>query len=198
MDGDSGRVLYSKNGSEALANASTTKILTCIIALENCDLADFITNRHQPEICVILPQNQPIFTSGSHHSIWVFTALCYQVIDQRSNIRTCPIQNHRRFVLCLQSSVDSGNNSLCCSFFIARRAVKLPSPIQAMNLFCFQRWTQGCWVYAIIFNRISWTHDFYMFQAPNRPQECKLHIFWQRRSACGWFIRLWIRSRIWC
>ena len=39
MDGGSGRVLYSKNGSEALANASTTKILTCIIALENCDLA---------------------------------------------------------------------------------------------------------------------------------------------------------------
>ena len=38
MDGGSGRVLYSKNGSEALANASTTKILTCIIALENCDL----------------------------------------------------------------------------------------------------------------------------------------------------------------
>ena len=38
MDGGSGRILYSKNGSEALANASTTKILTCIIALENCDL----------------------------------------------------------------------------------------------------------------------------------------------------------------
>ena len=38
MDGDSGRVLYSKNGLEPLANASTTKILTCIIALENCDL----------------------------------------------------------------------------------------------------------------------------------------------------------------
>lgn len=37
MDGDSGRVLYEKNGKEALANASTTKILTCIIALENCD-----------------------------------------------------------------------------------------------------------------------------------------------------------------
>ena len=38
MDGDSGRILYGKNESEALANASTTKILTCIIALENCDL----------------------------------------------------------------------------------------------------------------------------------------------------------------
>lgn len=38
MDADSGRVLYEKNGYEAMANASTTKILTCIIALENCDL----------------------------------------------------------------------------------------------------------------------------------------------------------------
>lgn len=34
MDADSGRVLYSKNGEMALANASTTKILTCILALE--------------------------------------------------------------------------------------------------------------------------------------------------------------------
>lgn len=34
MDGDSGRILYSKNGTNALANASTTKILTCILALE--------------------------------------------------------------------------------------------------------------------------------------------------------------------
>lgn len=38
MDGDSGRILYEKNGNEALANASTTKILTCILALENCNL----------------------------------------------------------------------------------------------------------------------------------------------------------------
>ena len=34
MDADSGRVLYAKNGTTALANASTTKILTCILALE--------------------------------------------------------------------------------------------------------------------------------------------------------------------
>ncbi len=34
MDAVSGRVLYEKNGQEFLANASTTKILTCILALE--------------------------------------------------------------------------------------------------------------------------------------------------------------------
>ena len=36
MDGDSGRILYEKNGNEAYPMASTTKIMTLIVALENC------------------------------------------------------------------------------------------------------------------------------------------------------------------
>lgn len=43
MDADSGRILYEKNGHEAMANASTTKILTCILALENCELDSVVT-----------------------------------------------------------------------------------------------------------------------------------------------------------
>ena len=42
MDGSSGRVLFEKNGEEFMANASTTKILTCIIALENAELTDVV------------------------------------------------------------------------------------------------------------------------------------------------------------
>ena len=40
MDGRTGRVLYEKEGHLPLANASTTKILTCILILENCDTDD--------------------------------------------------------------------------------------------------------------------------------------------------------------
>ncbi|MDY3250625.1 MAG: D-alanyl-D-alanine carboxypeptidase family protein [Candidatus Choladocola sp.] len=36
MDGDSGRILYGKNENEQLPMASTTKIMTCILALEEC------------------------------------------------------------------------------------------------------------------------------------------------------------------
>ena len=43
MDADSGRVLFNKNGDEVLANASTTKILTCILALELGNLDDIVT-----------------------------------------------------------------------------------------------------------------------------------------------------------
>jgi len=40
LDADSGRVLYEKNGFTPMAMASTTKIMTCIIVLENGDLND--------------------------------------------------------------------------------------------------------------------------------------------------------------
>lgn len=42
MDASSGRVLYSKNGTEVLPMASTTKIMTCMIALENCDISETV------------------------------------------------------------------------------------------------------------------------------------------------------------
>lgn len=38
MDADSGRILYAKDNENPMANASTTKILTCILALEYGDL----------------------------------------------------------------------------------------------------------------------------------------------------------------
>ncbi len=40
MDAASGRVLYEKNGQEILPMASTTKIMTCIVTLENADLEE--------------------------------------------------------------------------------------------------------------------------------------------------------------
>lgn len=43
LDTNSGRVLYSKNETEKMYPASTTKILTAILTLENCKLDDVVT-----------------------------------------------------------------------------------------------------------------------------------------------------------
>ncbi len=43
MDAESGRVLYEKEGNKILAMASTTKIMTCILALERGKLDDVVT-----------------------------------------------------------------------------------------------------------------------------------------------------------
>ncbi|MDE7477328.1 MAG: D-alanyl-D-alanine carboxypeptidase, partial [Lachnospiraceae bacterium] len=42
MDADSGRVLYDQCGDEQLAMASTTKIMTLIVTLENASLDDTV------------------------------------------------------------------------------------------------------------------------------------------------------------
>lgn len=42
MDADTGRVLYGKNQDAFMANASTTKIMTCILALENAAPEDLV------------------------------------------------------------------------------------------------------------------------------------------------------------
>ncbi len=43
MDADTGRILFSKAGNEKRAMASTTKIMTCILALENGNLESVVT-----------------------------------------------------------------------------------------------------------------------------------------------------------
>lgn len=46
MDADSGAVLYAKNVHEKLYPASTTKLLTCLLAMENCSLDEVVTFSH--------------------------------------------------------------------------------------------------------------------------------------------------------
>lgn len=51
LDSDSGRLLYEKNSSTPMKVASTTKIMTAILVLENCNLNDTvkITREHYAE-----------------------------------------------------------------------------------------------------------------------------------------------------
>lgn len=46
MDAESGKILYSKNANEQRYPASTTKLMTAILTLENCELDDVATVSH--------------------------------------------------------------------------------------------------------------------------------------------------------
>ena len=46
LEANTGTVLYAKNMDEKLYPASTTKILTCLIAVENCSMDEVITFSH--------------------------------------------------------------------------------------------------------------------------------------------------------
>ena len=47
MDAKSGKILYAKNAEKQLYPASTTKLMTAILTLENCKLTDTATVSHE-------------------------------------------------------------------------------------------------------------------------------------------------------
>lgn len=73
MDADSGRILYEKNGHQAMANASTTKILTCIIALENCRPGQRSDREYA---CSVTAESSSGYAGGA------------EVLSERSAVRT--------------------------------------------------------------------------------------------------------------
>ena len=67
MDGTSGRVLYAKDGEKPLPNASTTKVLTCILALENGNGDDYVpvsSNAASQPPC-LLPFGRPRYVHSA-------------------------------------------------------------------------------------------------------------------------------------
>lgn len=73
MDGDSGRVLYGKKADVPRPNASTTKVLTCILALENAPGDDYvkISKRAaaQPEVKLYLRAGEQYYLEDLLYSL---------------------------------------------------------------------------------------------------------------------------------
>ncbi|MCD7982385.1 MAG: D-alanyl-D-alanine carboxypeptidase [Clostridiales bacterium] len=61
IDADSGRILYGKSATTQMANASTTKILTCILALEEGSPDDVVT---VSDYACSMPQVKLGFSAG--------------------------------------------------------------------------------------------------------------------------------------
>ena len=73
MDGDSGRVLYEKDGKTPLANASTTKVLTCIVELESSPGDDYVqvsqNAASQPEVKLGLQKGEQYYLEDLLYSL---------------------------------------------------------------------------------------------------------------------------------
>lgn len=73
MDGDSGRVLYEKAGNTPRPNASTTKIMTCILALENGKGDDYVRvsskAASQPEVRLGLSAGEQYYLEDLLYSL---------------------------------------------------------------------------------------------------------------------------------
>ena len=98
MDAKTGKILYSKSAFEQRYPASTTKLITAILTLENCKLTDIATVSHDAIF------NVPV--GYSHASLQEGERL---TIEQLLNVLLIPSANDAAFVLAehIAGSVDN-------------------------------------------------------------------------------------------
>lgn len=77
MDGESGRILYEKDGENPRPNASTTKVLTCILALENCPGDDYVSVSSkaaaQPDVQLGLEEGEQYYLEDLLYSLMLMS-----------------------------------------------------------------------------------------------------------------------------
>ena len=88
MDADTGRILYEKNGEAVLPMASTTKIMTLLVTLENADLEGTVT---VSSYAASMPDVQLNIREGERYRL---KDLCYSMMLESHNDAAAAIAEH--------------------------------------------------------------------------------------------------------
>ena len=88
MDADTGRILYEKNEEEVLPMASTTKIMTLLVTLENADLEGTVT---VSSYAASMPDVQLNIREGERYRL---KDLCYSMMLESHNDAAAAIAEH--------------------------------------------------------------------------------------------------------
>lgn len=88
MDADTGRILFEKNGSEQMPMASTTKIMTLLVTLENADLEGTV---QVSSYAASMPDVQLNIREGEKYRL---RDLCYSLMLESHNDSAAAIAEH--------------------------------------------------------------------------------------------------------
>jgi len=88
VENKSGRILYGQHYDEQMAMASTTKIMTCIIALENCDLNEIV------QVSKLATKAPPVKLYIKEGEKYCLEDLLYALMLQSSNDVAIAIAEH--------------------------------------------------------------------------------------------------------
>ena len=88
MDADTGRILFGKNAQEQMPMASTTKIMTLLVTLENADLDGTVT---VSSYAASMPDVQLNIREGEQYRL---KDLCYSLMLESHNDSAVAIAEH--------------------------------------------------------------------------------------------------------
>ena len=140
------------------------------------DQAKLTPDGSQTLIGIVLTQKQAMLSATGEHAIRLFGTVRDQIINQHPKVRFMTHWRPRRFIHRLACSVQSSQQALRRSLFVACRTVNLSSKKQPINGLGFQSRLEILRIKIIILDGISWARDMRVFKTFHRMNECHLHI----------------------
>ena len=138
------------------------------------DEAVFKRQGSQPQVSVILPQQQPEFRAAGEHAVWFVRSLGNQVVNHDAYISLVPPENQRGFSKDFQGGVRSRDQALGGGFFITGSPVDLSGKIQVLYELGFQSGVKlGGWA-EVVFHRIPRAYQLGIFQTGNSADKFAL------------------------
>ena len=84
-----------------------------ILILFLADQSDAVAFFAEPQIRVILTEQQTILGTACHHTVWLMVFFRYQIVDQNANIRLGTVEYQQFLTLDFQCRVDTRDQPLC-------------------------------------------------------------------------------------
>ena len=122
--------------------------------------SDLIAKFRQSQICIVLPEHQPVFGAARHDPIWFVSAFGHQIIKEHTYIRLTSVKDEWLLTVEFQSSVDACHESLCRCFFISGTAVELSAAEEILYGSVFEIHLQIQRIDTIVFDCICRSYDF--------------------------------------
>ncbi len=146
------------------------------------DQSQLTTDAGEPEICVVLSEQQPVLRAAGEHAVGLARAPRYQVVDQNSEVRLASLRHPRRALAGRLRGVDARHQPLGGGLFISCRAVDLPCEEQPGDDSRLERGLQVSRVEEVVLDRVAGPGEVGVLETADGAHELVLHVERQARG----------------
>ena len=132
--------------------------------------------RREPQVGIVLAQQQPIFRAAREHPIRLARAARDEIVDEHADVGLVASRPPRCALLHAQRGVDAGEHALRRRFLVAGRAVDLAGEEQAGDELRLQAVLQIARIEIVVLDRVARPRDVRALEPGDRTHQRQLHV----------------------
>ena len=130
----------------------------------------------EPQVCIVLAENQTVFAAAGHHAVGFIGALGDQVVHQGADVGFVAGEDEWLFALDLERRIDACHEALGGGFLVAAGAVGLTGGVEAGDLFHFQRRIELQGIQKVVLDGVGRAHELHVLEARDGAEKRILHV----------------------